>query len=233
MGVGKREPGEEWLGVVGLAALVQPADQFVGEEVGVVVFLGDGVVPGAGSHRGLGRCLGFPKADALGMFAFQPDAPVAAGTAVSGEVGDVVEAVVGPVPEAVARIDGGACRRVFGQGVFDFPDFEVGLAEEGGGVADVMQGVTQDGDVFAEVDFVLENLVPALAAAGDHAGAGGHADGSAGVGAAEADAAGGQRVEVGRADGGVASAAEGVPALLVGGDEEEVGWLGHGAGWDG
>ena len=142
----------------------------------------------------------------------------------SGEVGDVVEAVVRPVPEAVARVDGGACRRVFGQGVLDFPDFEVGLAEEGGGVADVMQGVTQDWDVFAEVDFVFEDLVPALAAAGDHAGAGGHADGSAGVGAAEADAAGGQRVEVGRADGGVASAAEGVPALLVGGDEEEV-WV--------
>ena len=86
-----------------------------------------------------------------------------------------------------------------------------------------MQGVAEDGDVLGEVDFVFEDLVSALAAAGDHAGAGGHADGGAGVGAAETDAAGGEGVEVGRADGGVAGAAEGVPTLLVGGDEEEVG----------
>ena len=164
------------------------------------------------------------------MFALEPDAPMAAGTAVSGEVGDVVEAVVGAVPEAVARVDGRTCRRVFGQGVLDFPDFEVGFAEEGGGVADFMQGVAEDGDVLAEVDFVFEDLVPALAAAGDHGGARGHADRVAGIGAAEADAAGGQGVEMGRADGGVAGAAEGVPALLVGGDEEEVWGVGHGNG---
>ena len=119
---------------------------------------------------------------------------------------------------------------MFGEGVFDFPDFEVGFAEEGGGVADFVEGVAEDGDVLGEVDFVFEDLVPALAAAGDHGGAGGHADGGAGVGAGEADAAGGKGVEMGGADGGVAGAAEGVPALLVGGDEEEVG--GHGGGVD-
>ena len=111
---------------------------------------------------------------------------------------------------------------MFGQGVLDFPNFEVGFAEKGGGVADFVQGVAEDGDVLAEVDFVFEDLVPALAAAGDHAGAGGHADGGTGVGAVEADATSGQGIEVGRADGGVAGAAEGVPTLLVGGDEEEV-----------
>ena len=119
------------------------------------------------------------------MFAFEPDAPMTAGLAVAGVVGDVVEAVVRTVPEAVTRVDGGAGGRMFGQGVLDFPDLEVGFAKKGGGVADFVQGVAEDGDVLAEVDFVFEDLVPALAAAGDHAGAGGHADGGAGVGAAE------------------------------------------------
>ena len=140
----------------------------------------------------------------------------------------MVEAVVGAVPEAVARVDGGAGGWVFGEGVLDFPDLEVGFAEEGGGVAGFVEGVAEDGDVLGEVDFVLEDLVAALAAAGDHAGAGGHADGGGGVGAGEADAAGGKGVEMGGANGGVAGAAEGVPALLVGGDEKEVGGLGHG-----
>ena len=167
------------------------------------------------------------------MFAFEPDAPMTAGLAVAGVVGDVVEAVVRTVPEAVTRVDGGAGGRVFGQGVLDFPDLEVGFAKKGGGVADFVQGVAEDGDVLAEVDFVFEDLVPALAAAGDHAGAGRHADGGTGVGAAETDAAGGKGVEMGRADGGVAGAAEGVPALLVGGDEEEVWGVGHGVERDG
>ena len=142
------------------------------------------------------------------MFAFEPDAPVAAGFAVASEVDDVVEAVVGAVPEAVARVYGGAFGWVFGEGVFDFPDLEVGFAEEGGGVAGFVEGVAEDGDVLGEVDFVLEDLVPALAAASDHAGAGGHANGGGGVGAGEADAAGGKGVEMGGADGGVAGAAE-------------------------
>ena len=148
---------------------------------------------------------------------------MAAGFTVAGEVGDVVEAVVGAVPEAVAWVDGGAFGRVFGEGVFDFPDLEVGFAKEGGGVAGFVEGVAEDGDVLGEVDFVFEDLVAALAAAGDHAGAGGHADGGGGVGAGETDAAGGEGVEMRGADGGVAGAAEGVPALLVGGDEEKVG----------
>ena len=79
------------------------------------------------------------------MFAFEPDAPMTAGLAVAGVVGDVVEAVVRTVPEAVTRVDGGAGGRMFGQGVLDFPDLEVGLSKKGGGVADFVQGVAEDG----------------------------------------------------------------------------------------
>ena len=53
VGVGEGEPGEEGVGFVGLSAGVEPVDELVGEVVGVVVFLGDGVVPGAGAERGL------------------------------------------------------------------------------------------------------------------------------------------------------------------------------------
>ena len=53
VGVGEGEPGEEGLGVGGLVAVVEPVDELVGEVVGVVVFLRDGVVPGAGAERRL------------------------------------------------------------------------------------------------------------------------------------------------------------------------------------
>ena len=149
VGVGEGEPGEEGVGFIRLSAGVDPVDELVGEVVGVVVLLWDGVVPGAGAERGPGRGFGFPEGDAVGVFAFEPDAPVAAGFAVAGEMDDVVEAVVGAVPEAVARVDGGAFGRVFGEGVFDFPDFEVGFSEEGGGVAGFVEGVAEDG-MFSE-----------------------------------------------------------------------------------
>ena len=58
VGVGEGEPGEEGLGVVGLGAGVEPVDELVGEVVGVVVFLGNGVVPGAGADRGLREASG-------------------------------------------------------------------------------------------------------------------------------------------------------------------------------
>ena len=63
------------------------------------------------------------------MFALEPNAPMTAGLAVAGVVGDVVEAVVRTVPEAVTRVDVGAGGGMFGQGVLDFPNFEVGFAE--------------------------------------------------------------------------------------------------------
>ena len=74
---------------------------------------------------------------------------------------------------------------------------------------------------------VLAAASGARIAAGEEAGAGRGTDGGLAECVFEEDAGAGEGVEVGGVDEGVAVAAEGVVALLVGADPEEVGAFGH------
>jgi hypothetical protein len=100
---------------------------------------------------------------------------------------------------------------------------EVGRAQQGGAVAPVLgQPRRHRRGVGGQGHAVGHHAVGAHVLAGEHGGAGRHADGVLVVGPLVADALGGQAVDHGRAGDAPTVAPEGVVALLVGGDEEDV-----------
>ena len=109
---------------------------------------------------------------------------------------------------------------------------EVPFAAEAAGVAGVAEDLAEGGKFLEGVvglgaDHVLgieEGMDAVLGGdeAGEKGGAGGRADGIAAEGAGEADALGSHLVEVRCADVGIAVAAEGPGALIVGEDEDDI-----------
>ena len=97
------------------------------------------------------------------------------------------------------------------------------LADQGRGISGGSKAVPQDRNRFAEVDVVVENLVPAMAATGDHAGARRHADRIRGIRPVEPHPLVRETVHMRRPKDWVVDP-DRVPALLVCGDEEEVGF---------
>ena len=180
----------------------------------------------------------------------QPGGQEVAGAAVGGGaaygVGDAVrrEAVllqVGEVVRVVHRVvpagQVGTLEAVVGGGA---PHTPVPLAHEPQPVALGAQlageGELVVGEVLqiAHVALVVgQQLVAEGGRAGEQAGAGRGADGGGGVEAVEAGALGGEPVQVGGADVGVAIGTEGVHAVLVGHEEEHVGAHGDPFGSDG
>ena len=107
------------------------------------------------------------------------------------------------------------------QPVLNVGGAEMCFADQGGRVAGILQMISQDRYRFAQVDVMVEDLVPSLAPSGDHAGAGGHTDGIGGVRPVETHTLIREPVHIGSTDR-VIVQADSVPALLIGSDEQEV-----------
>ena len=230
VGVGEAHPAEP---VVVRVERVEPRDGVIGDPVGVVPVAGDRVVLGLG-RTGVAATGGAEQRgearQVLGVVLAQP-APVVRDRAhdvVAVGVGDHhrrgvhhLHRVVEPAPrpgvaahrarvllEAVGRVEAG---------------FEVRLADEGGAVAGPLREMRGDaGRVGRQRHAVGEHAVRAHVLASQHRRASRHADGVLVVGPPVDDALGRQRVDHRRAGDRAAVAAQGVVALLVGGDEQDL-----------
>mmetsp|Transcript_67487 Transcript_67487/g.186944 ORF Transcript_67487/g.186944 Transcript_67487/m.186944 type:complete len:527 (-) Transcript_67487:101-1681(-) len=168
----------------------------VGDQVGVVAHLVD-------PHLALEQVRGQVGADA-------------------GLVGEIVHRAAGVAKELVVAA---LQRTELGQGA------EVPFAEQRGAVAAGLQQRGQGGVLGWQAELVAgagNRLLqpaaqPVLVAAGDQAKARGRAHGRVGIALREADALGGQLVEVGRGVVALAVDAEVGPAQVVGQDKEDVG----------
>lgn len=146
----------------------------------------------------------------------------------------------------MAVFDDGLVVELFGRAIrFRDPEGEAGgwceigtevpLAAEAAGVTFFLQDLREGGEfgegvvgLGAHHEFGVEEAVDAVLAgdeASEEGGAGGRADGVAAEGASEANAVGGEAVDVGGADVFVAIAAKGPGALVIGQDKDDV-WAG-------
>ena len=106
----------------------------------------------------------------------------------------------------------------------------MGLADHDVGVTLGFEEVRQGGEVGQARGAVFDSAVDGRVESRDEAGAGWHADGGGRVGLGEQDAFGGQTIQMGGYGVGVTHTLEGVPPLGVGGDQEDVGFVGHYSG---
>ncbi len=139
------------------------------------------------------------------------------------EVGADVGRVMGPLEDVVAVVDAG-----FGNGGdVGMAGGEMQLAGEPAEVAGVGEDASDEGLVGGHGLAVLAGAGGAGVAAGEEAGAAGGADGALAIGVLEERAALGEAVDVGGGDEVIAVAPEGVEALLIRADPEDVGAIRH------
>ncbi len=225
VGVGEAHPAEP---VLVCPERVQPGDRPVGDPVGVVDPAGDGVgldLGGAGVPAAGPVDLQRPVEDrvepahGIGMLGGQPLRIVqGADSAVGGQL-----QVFEPAVQPAGRLGAGVAERVLGEAEERVEErLEVGLADQRGPVAGPVQHVGDRRRVEGQGDPVHPHAVGGRVLAGQDGGAGGHAHHRLGVDPLEADSLSGQPVDDRGTGEGPAIAAEGVIALLVGGDEEDL-----------
>ena len=189
-------------------------------------FGGDRILPAAEGAAGLlQRLILPPEPQSVGMIALQPHAPMPGGIRVAGVNLGVVESEIRPVPQAILVADRRPRRRLIRQHVLEIGGLEVRLADQRRGIAGRAQRIAHDWNRLAEVHRMVEDLMPALTAAGDHAGPGRHADRIGRIRPVEAQPIARQSIHRRRADVRVV-VTHGVPALLVRRDEQEIRSLG-------
>ena len=164
---------------------------------------------------------------------FFEDFPVVAPKVVEDFAGRAAELVIAMgVGVEPAGIPAEEMVEALGEGAAFRGAAEVPFAEGGGGIAEGFEGGGEGGFGFAEAGDVPGGLGgegsfdagSVGVFAGEDGGAGGGANGGVGVPLGEADAGLGEAVEVGRFDFGVAVAGDVADTVVVGDDEQDVGF---------
>ena len=151
----------------------------------------------------------------------QPSSVVRQRPAPEGGDMDRVDGVLEPAPRSGVASGGAGILLPAEVGIE--PRLEVRLADEGGAVAGLVGQVPRDaGGVGGQGDAVGHHAMGAGVLAGEHGAARGHAHGVLVVGPPVDEPGAGELVDDGGAGDGAAVAAQGVVALLVGGDEQDV-----------
>lgn len=103
----------------------------------------------------------------------------------------------------------------------------VPFSEVGGGVSGLLKLSGESGEVFGVFGEIIDDAVGVGVEAAEDGGAAGGAQGGSAEVVFEEDAFIGEAVDIGGGEVGVTGAAEGVPALVVGEDEDHVGFGGR------
>ena len=211
------------------------AEPVAGEEEGLVLggvsaHLADGALGDEGVEKALGRAVVEAGDDVGGLSVGKAARTVAhleGGQALFLQIGLVFGVLDGRGPAGeVGAVEGVLLGAAL---LADMPFAEgagvvAGLAQVGGVGDEVVGQFGEVADVALEVG---EQAVAVRHEAGEDGAARRRADGGGRVGLGEEHALGGETVDVGRAAHGVAVAAQGVEALLVAEEEEDVGLFVH------